>query len=117
MAITLKAKQLINAALETGTLDVPSHMAWGSGSATFVETGSALSAEVERNAVSATDRQSTTIEWTSTLGTGEANGVTLREIGLFNDATAGDMYLRQVIYPISKTSSFEYDTLARIRGK
>lgn len=117
MAITLKAKQLINQALETGSLAVPSHMAWGSGSASFSESDTTLGSEIVRNAVGTTDRQSTTIEWTSTLSSGQANGESIYEIGLFNAATDGDMFIREVIYPVNKTSSFEYDAVALIRVK
>jgi len=43
------------------------------------------------------------IEITGSLATGENNGVTIQEIGLFQ--TGGDLFSRAVISPIVKTSS------------
>jgi hypothetical protein len=115
MPVTNKAKELITQALEVGTLDVPSHIAWGSGSASFTAEGSALSDEFQRNAVSDTDRQTTTIEWTGVLTTVQGNGETIQEVGLMDAASGGNMYIRDTIFPISKTNQFEYDTIFVMR--
>jgi len=117
MPTTLIAKQLITESFETGTLDFPTHVAFGTSSTAFTESDTALGNEIQRNAILTTDRQSQTIEWNATLTTAQANGSTLYEVGLFNDDTSGDMYIRQVIYPVSKTSSFEYDTILIMRVK
>ena len=117
MPTTLTWKQKICESLEVGTLDVPSHVAFGSGTATFSETDTELDSELVRNAISNIDRQSTTIEWTATLTEAQANGSTINEVGLFNDATTGDMAIRQIIYPVNKTSSFEYDAIFVMRIK
>lgn len=103
--------------LETGSIDVPSHIAFGTGSTAFSDTDTELDSETVRNAISNTDRQSTTIEWTGTLSTAQGNGTTIQEVGLFNDITTGDMAIRQVIYPVNKTSSFEYDAIFVMRIK
>ena len=115
MPLTLKGKQVLVQAFETGVLDIPTHIAWGSGSSSFSENDIELDDEVERNAISNTDRQSTTIEYTGTLTTIQAVGDTIREVGLFNDATAGDMWARATLYPIEISNEFEYDTLFVVR--
>jgi len=117
MPTTLTAKQLITSALEVGTLDVPTHVAFGTGSATFSEDDTTLDTETVRNAVSNIDKQNTTIEWTATLTEAQGNGTTIQEVGLFNDASSGDMFIRTVVFPVAKTSSFEYDVLTVMRVK
>ena len=115
MPLTLKGKQILVEAFETGILDIPTHIAWGSGSSSFTENDTILSDEFERNSISSVDRQSTTIEYTGTLTTIQGVGETIQEVGLFNDATSGDMWARDVLYPINKTNAFEYDTLFVLR--
>lgn len=117
MPTTLVGREAVCEAFETGLLDDPTHIAWGSASASFDETDTTLGAEIQRNAINSIDRQSTTIEWTGTLSTAQGNGVNIVEVGLFNDPTTGTMFIRDTLYPVNKTSSFEYDTIMVIRIK
>ena len=117
MPTTLKAKQLITTALQTGSITTPSYVAFGTGNTAFSETDTTLDTETVRNTILNTDKQNTTIEWTATLSEAQGNGTTIQEVGLFNDITSGDMFIRQVIYPVNKTSSFEYDAIFVLRIK
>lgn len=117
MPTTLKAKQLITTALETGSITTPSHVAWGIDNTAFDETDNVLGSELVRNGITTTNKSSTSIEWTATLGTAQGNGSDIEEVGLFNASSGGDMFIRNVIYPVGKTSSFEYDIVALMRIK
>lgn len=117
MPTTDKAKELIAQSLSTGTITVPSHVAFGDDDTAFTTADTALGNEFERKAISDTDLQTTTIQWTATLTTVDGNGYDIKEVGLFNASSGGDMFIRETMYPVSKTSSFEYDAIFVMRVK
>lgn len=81
-----------------------SHCAVGT-SNTAANTGqTTLVAEVYRSAITQFTTSALTLTVKHYLSSTQANGNTLREIGLFNDGTAGSMYARSVFgTPITKT--------------
>lgn len=117
MPTTLTAKQLITTALQSGSIVVPNYIAFGTGDSEFNETDITLETETVRNIVSNIDKANTTIEWTGTLTEAQGNGTTIEEVGLFNASSSGDMFVREVVYPVNKTSAFEYDIVAVMRIK
>ena len=96
------------ATLITGdSTSYPSHMAIGTGSTAAAATDTALVAEVDRNAFASETTASTgVITWKGFWNSSEANGNTIAEAGVFNDASAGTMSNRVVLSStVAKTSS------------
>lgn len=97
---------LIRDALNGGTIDPISHFAVGTGSTAVTAGDTELDTEVEREVVTAKTTGSASLVIQYYLASGTANGNTLAEAGLFNDATAGDMYARVVLgSTIAKTAA------------
>lgn len=92
----------------SGSGTAVSHMATGSGSTTPKRTDTALSSEAYRDAVTNTDIIGTgKVRFKLFIGSGSANGTVIRECGLFNAASGGDMYARTVFSSgevVTKTS-------------
>lgn len=76
-----------------------SHIAVGTGTTAPVAGDTTLETEVFRKALTATDFDPQKVTFTMFLDTGEANGNTLTEGGLFNAFAAGDMFSRVLIVP------------------
>jgi len=88
-----------------------SHYALGSDSTTPTAGDTALGTELFREAIDTTSRTGTTVKITCILEYAEGNGggsVVYREAGLFNDPTAGQMYLRANFPDKTKTSSVQW---------
>lgn len=99
---------LIRDWLAGDTVDDPTHIAVGTGTATPLVTDTALVTEVLREVFSQVSKGTTgKVTFEMTLATTEANGNTLTEVGIFNAASAGDLLARVVFPGIAKTSSFE----------
>ena len=82
------------------------HFAVGTSSTAASAGQTALVAEVYRNVVSQRDKPANgQIVHRCFIPTTAANGSTLKEAGLFNDAIAGTMFTRFVMSDIAKTSS------------
>jgi len=89
------------------SVNPPSHIAIGTGTNQVLATQTALENEVLRKAISGKSKPATgQVLFEVEIGTNEANGYALTEVGLFNDATAGDMISRVVHPAINKTSDF-----------
>ena len=87
-------------------VDPLSHFAVGTGSTTVVVGDTTLDTEVEREVITQFIDASGTLTVKYYMAESVANGNTLAEAGIFNDASAGDMYCRVLISPtIVKTSS------------
>lgn len=99
---------LVRDFLHGDSVNAPSHMAVGVGTATEKATDTTLGSEVLRKTFSGTTKGTVGKEtYEMTILTTEANGNDLSEVGIFNAASAGDMLNRIVFTPISKTSAFE----------
>lgn len=77
-----------------------SHMAIGTGNVTPNVADSALQTEIQRSALTAVSRQSNSVTYTATFGSGAAGAVV--EAGIFNDPTAGTMLCRSVFGTVTK---------------
>ena len=87
----------------------PTYMAWGTGSTQIETTDTVLENEVERNALNAVSRP-LEARFESTLTTAEGNGSSISRLGLFNDASAGSMFIEPDMSSISKNSGYEIQT-------
>jgi hypothetical protein len=92
--------------LDGATVAGLSHFALGTGTAAVLAADTALDTEVFRDTFAGTTTASKTLTISYFLNSGDANGNTLSEAGLFNDPTAGTMFARVLLSPaIVKTSS------------
>jgi hypothetical protein len=107
MALTNKTKELLAGTLNGESLTAPEYIAWGSDGTTAAATDTSLGLEIERNICSVRQRIGRTVEFVSTLLATEVNGSTLREVGLLNASSAGDLFARDIYPSIEKNNTFE----------
>jgi len=74
--------------------DPPTHFAVGTGNTPPVHGNFELESEVFRDMLSGRTHDGSVLAFTYILGTGDANGNTLAEAGLFNDSSGGDLWAR-----------------------
>lgn len=104
--VPTSGRNLIRDRLDGSAEDPLSHFALGDDNTAASNNDTALGNEVFRAAFTATTADVLKLTIQYFLAPGSANGETLREAGLFNDATAGTLYARYVIgAPITKTSA------------
>lgn len=99
-----------------GNTDFVTHMAVGTGSSGPTASDTVLDTEVFRNAIARRVPTAKRLRLQMFLGTGDANGFTLSEAGIFNASSGGTMFSRVVISPaivktvsITVTMSWIYD--------
>lgn len=88
-----------------GNNTAPTHIAVGTDATAPVIGDTALVTEVFRNDITRRIRTAQKITFQLFLGTGDANGNTLVEAGIFNRFAAGDMLSRVTFAAIIKTSA------------
>ena len=91
-------------------MDVYTHLAVGTGTTPPVGADTTLETEVDRNALTSNIKNVAlgTYLFATTFSVSEANGNTLSEHGIFDAASSGDMWLRNLISPvIVKTADIE----------
>ena len=90
------------------SVDQPSHMAIGTDNTAASATDTSLGSEVLRKALATSQQGNTGVVTVkmAVLST-EANGQSLKEVGVFNASSGGTMLNRIVHTQIDKTSSFE----------
>jgi hypothetical protein len=82
------------------------HFAVGTGTGAVSSTQTTLGTEVFRDSVSQRTSNAQQLVVSYYLASGSANGNTLSEAGLFNDATTGTMFARVLLSPaVVKTSA------------
>jgi len=94
-----------------------SHYALGDNTATPTSADTALGNELFREAIDTTSRTGATVKITCILEYAEGNGggsVVYREFGLFNDPSAGQMYVRANFPDKTKTSSVQWTLESQI---
>jgi len=92
--------------LAGSSLTAPSHFALGTDGTTEGVSDTDLGTEVFRDAFTETiNVENGVVKWKYYLASGDANGNTLAEAGIFNDSTAGDMYARVTFAGEEKTSA------------
>lgn len=82
------------------------HFALGTGTTAVIATDTTLGTEVFRDAFTSTAEDTAKLTIRYYLASGDANGNTLAEAGLFTDPAAGTMYARAILAStIAKTAS------------
>lgn len=110
MTLTNKTKEFLAGTLNSESYTAPNYIAWGTDGTTAYATDTSLGSEAERKLCSVRQRTGRTVEFTATLLATEANGSTLREVGLLNANTDGDLFARDTTNAIEKNSNFEIQT-------
>ena len=87
----------------------PSYVAWGDGTLETSVIDSALENELERNVNNLTSKSNYTVRLSGLLAKGEPAGLplTISRSGLFNDASAGVMFIEGEHFDINKTNRLE----------
>lgn len=80
-----------------GTLQRPTHIAIGTGSATVTSGATALTTETERNTISEYSAIGDAVTYIADWSAAEISGTSLTEFGLFNSASGASMYQKEVI--------------------
>lgn len=111
MPKTNALKNNLAEAMETGSFDIPLYVSIGRSNATFDESDTDLTDSIMRVPINNTVRVDNTVEYQGTITEAQANGETIKETGLHVLSTGGDMYVRQTLFDINKTSAFEYDII------
>lgn len=84
----------------------PSYIGIGTGSTAADVTDTALGAEVDRNAIATATSSAGVITYKAFFSKTEANGSTIAEVGLFDQAAGGTMLCRSVLSStVAKTTS------------
>ena len=93
----------------------PTHIAVGTDNTTANADDTALLAEVVRKAITSTASDASTITFSVILSSTEADGNSLKEAGLLNAGTSGDLFSRFTHAAISKTTSYEVEYVFTIK--
>lgn len=104
LAVLVGRNQVRDALYGSG-ITPPSRFALGTGSTAVTAADTALEAEVWRDVFSTKTVAAGTVTFKYFLSALTANGNTLREAGLFNAASSGEMFARVVFTEIEKTSA------------
>jgi hypothetical protein len=111
MVITTKLKQDLAATLNGVSYTKPSHIAWGDGDTQAVVGDTELENELERNEITDSNLTGRTFEISCILTTDELAGSTIKEVGLLNSSSGGDLSIRETFSDLEKTSNFEVETI------
>lgn len=94
-----------------------SHIGFGTDNTTPSESDTTLGAEVIRKAfdeAAIKNLGNGTYDFSATLGLTEGNGSTLQEVGLFDAAASGNMFIRNLLtQSVAKTTSIELSVSLR----
>lgn len=85
------------------------HMAYGDGTTNTNSTDTALGNELNRYAVSSVNRNGKELKLIQTLNSLQLNGNDIKEIGIFDASTSGNLFNRANIATISKTNTVEIE--------
>lgn len=93
----------------------PTRIAVGNDNTTASEDDTTLASELARIEFTSTDTSATRkVTFEGILDSTQQNGQTLKELGLFNATTNGDMFLRVTHASLDKTSSIDVEYLIEI---
>ena len=87
----------------------PTDIAVGTDNTTANKDDTALLAEITRKKITSTISDTSTITFSVILNSSEGNGNSLKEAGLLNAATSGDLFSRFTHAAITKTNSYELE--------
>ena len=105
--IVNSGKNLVRNWLAGDSVNPADYMAIGTGSTSPQPSDTALQNEVLRKDASESKGGTGEVTYTITVGSSEANGNDLQEVGLFNASSGGTMLNRITFTKISKTSDIE----------
>jgi len=104
------------AAVMGGSGAIPTHIAIGTGSSTVATNQTALDTETDRNALTSIDLTvAKDVTYIADYSSTELSGTTMTEFGLFNAATAGSMYMREVIGSVAFQGDLECQIQCSLR--
>jgi hypothetical protein len=109
MVLTDTAVQKIVDFLRNNAGNPPSHIAIGTDNTSPNASDTSLIAEVTRKSIEETSNDTISVTFSVILLSTESNGNSLKEVGLINAATDGDLYSRFTHAAIDKTSSYEIE--------
>lgn len=99
-----------------GSAVIPSYIAIGTGSSTVVSGDTALVTESDRNFITSRDTIiAKDVTFIADYSSTELSGTTITEWGLFNKASAGSMFVREVIGSLAFTGDMELQIQSTIR--
>ena len=95
---------------------IPSYIALGTGSSTVLSGNTALLTESDRNTLSMVDSSvAQEVTYTADFSSTEISGNTITEWGLFNAATNGSMFVREVIESIAFEGDREFQVQSTLK--
>ena len=97
-------KEFVASRMKGTSSGVMSHMAVGETDTAAAAGQTTLSGEVDRNALDSTGGSGADVIYTCTWAAGDGTGA-LKEAGLFNAASGGDMLARTVFSVVNKGAS------------
>lgn len=104
------------AGLMGGSGAIPSHIAIGTGSSTVVSGNTALDTETDRNVITSLDLTTPKdVTYIADYSATELSGTTMFEWGLFNAASTGSMFMREVIGSIAFAGDMELQIQSTLR--
>jgi len=109
--ITNKFKELIATAINGSGFTAPTYTAWGDDGTDETVNDTSLGNELLRDGKESSIRQNNVVEILGSLGTSELVGETIREAGLFDAASDGNMCIRGTFADIEKTNQFEIESI------
>lgn len=84
----------------------PSHIAIGTDATAATVTDTTLGTEVDRNAISSDSATAAVATFKAFFSKSEANGNTIAEVGMFDQAAGGTMFCRSILSStVAKTAS------------
>lgn len=105
LIVTVGKNSITDQLLASPAVAKPTHMAVGTGTVAPAAGDTALGTELDRNALTSKTRSTNVLTMVGDWAAGDATNSAITEAGVFNAATAGDMYSRATFTAINKTSS------------
>jgi len=115
MVFTLAGIKEIVDHLRGETAVIPGYIASGTDNTDPSEDDTALGDEKARIQVTVESYTDNQVTFSVVVNSAQANGNTLRELGLFDTSTAGTCFLRETYGAITKTSSVEVEYLVTLK--
>lgn len=108
LIVTVGKNSITDQLLASPAVAKPTHMAVGTGTVAAAAGDTALGTELDRNALTSKTRSTNVLTMVGDWAAGDATNTAITEAGVFNAATAGDMYSRATFTAINKGAN---DTL------
>lgn len=93
----------------------PTHMAIGTSDSVPATSDTTMGSEIARAAIETTTPTDKQVKYSYTLPFTSSNGNALKEVGLLNASSAGDLFFRGIHTAINKTTSIEIEYEVSLR--